>query len=96
MAADAPAYGIGAVLSHALPDGTEHSIAYASRTLSSIGNNYSQIKKEDSALIFVMKKYHQYIYGRQITLVSDHKPLLDILHLKTGIPSLASACMQRW
>ena len=54
------------------------------------------MEKEALAIVFGVRKFHQYIYGRRFTLVTDHKPLLTILGPKTGIPSLAAAIMQRW
>ena len=47
-----------------------------------------------SFLLF--KKFHQYLYGRVFTLVTDHKPLLVILGPTKGIPSLAASRLQRW
>ena len=84
------------MISHTLPDGNEKPIAFASHTLTSAEKNYPQIEKEALALVFGVHKFHQYLYGRKFTMVTDHKPLMAILGPKKGIPSLAAARLQRW
>lgn len=71
---DASQYGLGAVL---LQDG--HPIAYASRSLTSAEINYPQIDKELLAIVFGCERFNHYIYGRDITVQTDHSPLLSII-----------------
>ena len=96
LTTDASAYGLGAVLSLVMPDCSEHPISFASRMLTAAERNYTQLEKEALALVFGIKKFHPYLFGRKFTLVTDHRPLLAILGPKKMIPPLAAARMQRW
>ena len=84
------------MLSHCLPDGSERPIGFTSRTLSTAEQNYSQIEKETLACVFGVKKFHSYLYGHKFLLVTDHKPLLTLLHEHHGIPTTTSNRIQRW
>jgi len=71
---DASKSGIGACL---MQQGQP--VAYASRALTAVEKNYAPIEKELLAIVFGFEKFHPYVYGTSVTVVTDHKPLVNIL-----------------
>ena len=95
VTADSSSYGLGAVLAHVV-NGVEQPICFASRTLNDAERRYSQVEREALGLVFALRKFHNYVYGRHFTLVTDHKPLLGIFSCDKAIPAMATGRIQRW
>lgn len=82
ISADSSSYGLGAVLLQENKDGSREVVCYASRTLNNSERNYAQIEKECLALSWAVNKFRDYIVGIELTLETDHKPLVQILQTK--------------
>ena len=67
-----------------MPDSTEQPITFASIN----ERNCTQIEKKALSLIL---KFHIYLYGRDLTMITDQKPLTPILGPKEVIPPMAAA-----
>lgn len=74
LTTDASDFAIGAVLSQG-PVGKDRPIAYASRTLTQTEERYSTTEKEFLAIVWAVKHFRPYLYGRQFKLFTDHQPL---------------------
>ena len=72
---DASSHGLGAVLMQ-----RGNPVMYCSRSLTTCEQAYSQIEKELLAITFALTRLDQYLYGRPVTVETDHKPLVAIHH----------------
>ena len=76
---DASIMGLGAVLSQKQDDGKQHPIAYASRALNQAEKNYSVTELETLAVVWGITHFHSYLYGGDVTVLTDHSAVKSIL-----------------
>ena len=77
LTTDASGIAIGGILSQGEIN-KDRPVAYASRTLTDADKKrlkYDTYEKEALAIIYCVKHFRPYLYGRKFTLVTDHKPL---------------------
>jgi RNase H-like domain found in reverse transcriptase/Reverse transcriptase (RNA-dependent DNA polymerase) len=96
IATDASWIGVGAVLYQ--PDDDDDTItgdnivAICSKKLTETQQRYPIYKKELWAIVYALRKFHSYIWGRPDTvIVTDHKPLIHMFS-QTNI----SVALQQW
>ena len=59
----------------------ERPIAFASKSLSQTEVGYAQIEKELLAIVFGLKRWSQFSYGRHVIVHSDHKSISAIMKI---------------
>ncbi len=71
---DSSDYAVGACLSQTDGD-CQRPVAFASCKLNIAQQKYATIEKEAYAALWALNKFKHWIFGRQVTLFSDHNPL---------------------
>ena len=85
---DASTDGLGATLGE-LQNGKEVVIAYAGRDLNPAEKNYSTTEHEALGVIFGIKKFEPYLYGRKFILYTDHHSLKWLMNISDCTGRLA-------
>lgn len=73
LSVDASGYGLGATL---LQNGKP--IGFGSASLKEEQKRYAQIEKELLAVVFGLRHFNFYTYGRPVLVETDHKPLVGL------------------
>ena len=50
-------------------------VAYASKALNDTQQRWAQIEKELFSILFGYRRFHQHVYGKHVSIETDHKPL---------------------
>lgn len=86
---DASQDGIGCCL---MQDGKP--VAYASRSMTSNERNMAQVEKELLSIVYGVTKFHNFVYGYDVDVITDHKPLIPIMN--KPICKIGSTRLQRF
>ena len=71
----------------------KHVITYARRSLTATEQRYSQTERKVLAVVWACEHLHLYIYGKPITVYTNHKPLVAIYSNPSSKPP---ARIERW
>lgn len=74
---DSSGFAVGSVLCNC----NEKPVAYASRSLNKAELNYATIEKELLAIVWSIKYFRPYLYGKRFIIRTDHKPLLYLFNM---------------
>ena len=83
---DSSPIGLGAILSQKQADGNFRPFAYGSNALSPVQQQYSQTEQEALAVLWSCHHFHHYVYDHHVTIITDHKPLLQTFSSKSQPP----------
>ena len=75
---DASGFGVGACL-HVIREEEEIPVAFFSQQLQNAVKRYSITELETLAIVAALKHFEFYIYGTNITIVTDHKACTSLL-----------------
>ena len=72
---DASSTALGVVLAQSGEGNIDHSVAFASRKLSTVEKNYNTTEREGLAMVYALQKFRHYLLGSHFKMFTDHSNL---------------------
>ena len=95
LATDASDKGICGVLCQ-IEGGVEKPVLFFSRVLSETEKNYPILHREALAIVYALERCYHYIFGKRVTVFTDHRPLVGLLGTHKGLPPVVATRLQRY
>jgi hypothetical protein len=89
LTTDASSTAIAGVLSQIQRDGTEHPIAFFSRTLNRAESRYPAVEQELMAIVFSVRHFAKFLYNHPVTIFTDNTACTALLKKPDLSPRLA-------
>jgi len=74
-------------------EGNLFPVAYASKKLNDAERRYSTLEREGLAIVWAVKKFQMYLYGRPFVLETDHQPLVNMNKTRYANNRVSRWCM---
>lgn len=58
--------------------------------------NYSQLDREEFAIVFGANHFFNYLFGRHFVLITNNEPLSRIVHQNKALPQITFARLLRY
>jgi hypothetical protein len=87
---DVSSVALGVVIAQPGEGYLDHSIAFASRKLSTTKHNYTTTEREGLAMVYALQKFRHYLLGSHFKMYTDHSALRYLVNK----PVLGGIC--RW
>ena len=88
---DASDFAVGGILTQLDQHGVERPIHYLSKALTSEQTRWPAIEKEAWAILYALRKLRCYLWGAEVTIYTDHKPLKGLF-----TQELRNVKLMRW
>ena len=92
MHVDASSIPLGVVLAQPGEGNLDHPIAYASRNLSFVEQNYTTTEREGLVMVYALQKFRHYLLGGHFKMFTDHSALQYLVNK----PMLGGGKICRW
>ena len=76
---DASAFQVAGVLSQPSSNGSERPVAFISLKLTPTQRAWATVEKEAFAAIWALNRFRNWIFGKSVTIYTDHNPLTYLM-----------------